>query len=223
MTPLIVKARLRNGFVQRDPWSPTLDGIVAAIVMRDRLGADAFAANASRNALMEPVEGLPFEVVRDDAHWWYAVSSPRLLGVAGRERRHFHRRFDDGLERHLEVGVKRVQTSAGPYKNARLFDTRTICRGVEWHVVGDAEALRRILAKVSQIGARRGVGYGEVVEWIVADGGDAEEARFRRPLPAAFAAQLGISGPVMPWGLVPPARTGLVDCVMPMMEARHAA
>lgn len=215
MQPLVVRARLRNGYVARDPWSPSLDGIIAAAVMRERIGMDAMVVNGARAVDMTPVEGLPLEVVRDGEHWWYAASSPAAVGIVGRERRHFHRRFDDQLERHLVGDIKRVQTSAGPYKNARLFDTRVICRGLEWHAIGDGAEMRRLLSGVAQIGARRGVGYGEVTEWIVIDGGDSEQARFRRPLPEAFACRIGVDGPVVPWGLVPPARVGLVDCIMP--------
>jgi CRISPR type IV-associated protein Csf3 len=223
MRALRIRAVMRNGIVARDPWSPSIDGIVASVVMRERLGEEEFTANAVRSADLAPVAGLPFEVVRSGDHWWYAVSSPVLVDMAGRQRRPFHRRFDDQMERYLDPDVRRINTSAGAYKNARLYDTRVICRAIEWHAIGDADRLKAVLATVYQIGARRGVGYGEVAGWEITEDGCHETARHNRPLPESYAQSLGLHGPVIPWGLVPPARIGLVDCVMPMEEAQHAA
>jgi CRISPR type IV-associated protein Csf3 len=214
MTPLRIRARLRNGYVARDPWTPTLDGILAAVTMRRRLGDD-YASSAANPSRLEAVTGLPLEVVRSDDLWWYAASSPRPLGAVARERRFYHRRFDDQHERYLAERIKHVQTSAGPYKNTRLYDTRVICRGVEWHVVGEAAPIRAMLAEVEQIGARREVGYGEVVEWLI-DAGDATIARLRRPLPVAYARVHEVAGTEMPWGIVPPLRINPVLCVMPV-------
>lgn len=218
MMPLCIRARLLNGYVARDPWSPTLDGILAAVVMRERLGAEAYAISAASPRTWSAVEGLPLAVERDGDLWWYQASSPRPVGEAGRERRHYHRRFDDQHERFLVEGVRRVMTAAGPYKATRLHDTRVICRGVEWHVVGDREEIDRLLRSVSQVGARRGCGYGEVVEWLIG-AGDEDQARHRRPLPRSYAERVGIRGPVVPWTLVPPARHSIVDCVMPEAPA----
>lgn len=220
MTPLRIRAGLVRGFAAKDPWSPAIDGIIAAVVMRDRIGSEEFVLRGSRNSTLEHVTGLPIEIVRDGDRWWYASSSPLIVDIAGRERRYFHRRFDDQHERHLVDVVKRVMTAAGPYKSTRLFDTRVIASAVEWHVIGDQTEIERILRRVSQIGGRRGIGYGEVSEWSVTADGDASIARHHRPLPVTYAEAHGIDGQRMPWGLVPPGRLDPVDCVMP--EARHA-
>ena len=220
MTPLRITARLVNGYAMRDPWSPALDGILAAVVMRERLGAEAYAIASASPRDWTPVEGLPLAVERDGGHWWYAASCPRAVDAAGRERRHFHRRFDDQHERHMVDGIRKVMTSAGPYKGTRLADTRVICRGLEWHVIGEQPELERLLQHVTQIGARRSIGYGEVSAWRV-EAGDADIARLQRPLPAGYAARLGITGLVLPRGLVPPSRCNLVECVMPVVSS-HA-
>lgn len=88
---------------------------------------------------------------------------------------------------------------------------------LEWHAVGDAAEIERLLRGVAQVGAHRGAGFGEVAEWLVEDGGEASEraARLRRPLPVGYARRLGLPGPVLPWGLVPPGRVDRVECVMP--------
>lgn len=215
MRPLCVRAVLRNGIVVRDPWSPTLDGIVAAVVMRERLGEEDYVLGGAVPSSLTIVEGLPFVVRSYGDHWWYAVSSPVIVDEIGRERRHYHRRFDDHEERFLRDGVRRVMTAAGPYKGSRLVDTRVLCHAVEWHAVGDAVEVERLVRDVVQIGGRRAVGYGEVVRWEIDETGDMEIADRHRPLPVEYAAALGIEGPVMPWGLAPPLRIHQVECVMP--------
>lgn len=212
MTPLRIIARLQNGVIQSDPWSPSIDGILAAAMMREKLG-DAFYL--SRVADMQPVVGLPLDVVRHGDRWWYACSSPQLIDSHGKDRRYYHRRFDDHLEQYLPPKMGRVLTAAGPYKNTRLSETRIVCRGLEWHVIGDAEKIERLLINVDQIGAGRGRGHGVVLNWRVTDG-DAERAA-NRPVPVEYAESIGLVGRVFPWGIVPPFRLPhlICDCVMP--------
>jgi CRISPR type IV-associated protein Csf3 len=222
MTPLRVICHLCNGFVRRDPWSPAIDGIIAAVVMRDRLGDD-YAYGAAQPSQMVKVEGLPLAVERHGNDWWYCASFPEVIGEVGKERKFFHRRFDDHRERYLEPGVKKVLTSAGPYKMARLWDTRNICRGLEWHVIGDASEISSLLERITQVGGRRGVGFGEVTRWeVTADGAEERAARLWRPLPVAYAEAHGLKGPVMPYGLTPPSWCPLwkIDCIMPEIPAR---
>lgn len=214
MQPLRIRADLVNGFAAKDPWSPAIDGILAAVEMKRRLGDDFSSPQPSR---LQPVEGLPLEVVRHGDLWWYAASSPVIVGFAGKEKKHYHRRFDDQHERYLPDKMGRVMTAAGPFKTTRLFDTRIICRAVEWHVVGDADEIREMLADVEQVGAKRGTGFGMVKSWQIS-GGDRRISYGHRPLPVGFQEVHGAQ--VMPWGIVPPARWRPVECVMP--EVRHA-
>lgn len=217
MKPLKVRAVLRNGYAAKDPWSPAIDGIIAAQIMRRELGDD-YASSAAQPSALRHVEGLPLEVISWGDLWWYAASSPIIVGFAGREKRAFHRRFDDQHERHLVEGAKKIMTAAGPYRNTRLFDVRVICRALEWHVVGRPDEVYDLVRGVDQIGGRRSVGFGEVVEWQVCDG-DPRIARGHRPLPVGLQEIQG--GMVMPWGIVPPVRLRPVECVMP--DERHAA
>jgi CRISPR type IV-associated protein Csf3 len=218
MKPLRVLCHLCNGFVRRDPWSPAIDGVLAAALMRERLGDDEYAISAAQPSKLMQVEDLPLAKERFGDHWWYCASIPAVVGAAGKERKNFHRRFDDHRERWLEDGAKKVLTSAGPYKSARLWDTRVICRGVEWHVVGDAAEVERLLRRITQLGGRRGVGYGAIAGWeVTPDGADEQAARLRRPLPVAYAEANGVTGPVVPYGLTPPSWCAAwkTDCVMP--------
>jgi hypothetical protein len=56
-----------------------------------------------------------------------------------------------------------------------------------------------------------------VREWTVMDDGDENTALFHRPLPVDYARRVGVSGPVMRWGIRPPARIpeNQAECVMP--------
>lgn len=213
MTPIRIRVRLVNGFVVKDPWSPAIDGIIAAAFMREKLGDDFFT---QREADMQPVEGLPLAVERHDGRWWYLASSPAQIGARGQDKRFFHRRFDDQHEAYLPPGIGRVLTAAGPYKSSRLYERRAICRGLEWHVIGNEPEIRRLLGTIDQIGGGRGRGYGQVSEWLY-DAGDEAIARRRRPLPVEYAQVIGVTGRVMPWGVVPPGRiaAAICDCVMP--------
>jgi len=214
--PLRIRAHLRNGYAAKDPWSPAIDGILAAVAMRRKLG-DEYISSAAQPSKLQPIEGLPLEVCRWGDLWWYAASSPIIVGFAGREKKAYHRRFDDQYERHLVDGIRRVMTAAGPYKNTRLHDTRVICRALEWHVIGDEASIRDLLSDVEQIGGRRGIGYGWVTEWQIS-AGDPRIARGHRPLPVDI--QESQDGMVMPWGIVPPGRWRPIECWMP--EERHA-
>lgn len=214
MTPLRIRARTPAGFSQRDPWSPSLDGILAAALMRTRLGDDYFT---SREADMRLVDDLPLQIERDGERWWYCVSSPQTLGAVAQNRRYYHRRFDDQHEGYLVQDVKKVLTSAGPYKSTRLYETLIVCKGLQWHAIGDAAEVRRLLASIVQIGGGRARGQGVVTEWIVDEEGDEEAARLNRPLPVDYALAHGRDGRRMRWGIAPPARiaAALCDCVMP--------
>jgi hypothetical protein len=212
MTPIAITAELHNGFVSADPWSPAVDGILAYWLLRERLGADEFSIGQGHSHQMTPVEGLPLEVIRDGP----------LYGSAATVRKHIHRRFDQTAAEKYLPPTRKVQTSAGAYKNARISLMHRITERVTWHVVGDRPEIERLLRRCTHIGAKCGAGFGRVRAWTYAEG-DAELARHWRPLPSAHAEALGIDGPRMRWGIRPPGRiaANCCECVMP--EAEHVA
>lgn len=216
METLIVTARLRNGFAASDPWSPSIDGILAYWMLREQLGEAAFTAGAADPGSLHPVEGLPLERIEHQGLWWYACSSPIYDEVA-QSLRYYHRRFDArAAERYADVG-RRVDVKSGPYKSSRLSQVVHTCAAVQWHVMGDADRIRHLLRRCAAIGAKINTGFGAVAEWTVSPGGEAEIARRRRPLPADYASQHGIEGPVMRWAIRPPSRLrgNQTECVMP--------
>lgn len=217
MQPLKITARLYNGFAA-DDWSPTLDGILAYWQLR-LADPDGFLTTQGRSDLMEPADGLPLEKIADGDLWWWACSSP-LYALHQTHRTYFHRRFDDRHERFMPDGTKTVLTAAGPYKNYRKSLLFRVTDAVVWHCVGDEAALRDLLAHCHHIGAKPSQGYGRVREWRV-EPGDLKAALYHRPLPVDYARLKGIEGPVMRWGIRPPARIAAnqAECIMPPCAA----
>ena len=217
MQPLLITARLVNGFVAGDPWSPTLDGLLAASLMRQRLGEEDFTLGALRPSAMSPVDGLPLERCAHADLWWYACSSPIHRRDALVERRWLHRRFDAAQAVDLLPTARRIATTAGPLKDYRISELRRVVPAVYWHAIGDAEEIARLLHGIEAIGAGRARGHGEVAEWTVVAGGEPALARHHRALPVAYADLHGIVGARMLAGIRPPARLpcNVVECVVP--------
>ena len=219
MEPLRVRAHLANSFSAADPWSPSLDGILAYYQLRERLGEEEFALGMTGHRPLVTPDDLPLERVTWGEQWWWATSAP-IVAVAARYTRHFHRRFDaDQAERYLDPRVRRVQVSAGPYKAYRHARTHTVTRQIVWHCIGDGAEIRRLLRLCTAVGFGRGQGYGTVTGWTVtAEGADETLARFWRPLPADYAAAHGVDGPRLAWGIRPPGRMpeNRTLCVMPV-------
>lgn len=221
METLSVTAHLYSGFVASDPWSPAIDGILAYWHLRERLGPDAFAISQGHDHAMAPVDDLPLEIVRHGAWWWYACSSP-LMAAQANVRRHLHRRFDQTpAEQYLPEGMRKVQTQAGAYKNARMAVVQHVTDRVSWHVIGERDPIERLLAQCHHIGARVGVGFGRVRRWEIVPG-DERMARHHRPLPVDYAAAAGIDGERMLWGIRPPGRLAVnqAESVMPFTDQR---
>jgi CRISPR type IV-associated protein Csf3 len=220
MIPLRVTAYLANGFASNDPWSPSLDGILAFWYLRENLGAEAFSATSVDSSQMAPVTGLPLAVKRFGDQWWYQCTSPRYESRA-EFLRYFHRRFDaEHAARYLPPHRARIPTKAGPFKAYRLTTRVIVCDLIEWDAVGDIAEVRRLLARCSAVGHKIGHGNGRVLRWDVAPvDADADQwpVLAQRPLPVEYAARAGIEGPEMLWGLRPPVRItqNQAVCVMP--------
>lgn len=222
MIPLIVTAHLASPYSTSDPWSPALDGILAYWATRERLGEEEFALGMTGHRELVEVD-LPLARVDAGDTWWWACSSP-LVDAVQQFDSYTHRRFDDAaaLTATPET-VRRVLTAGGPYKIYRTRHVRVVAPSVRWHVIGDADEIQRLLARCHNIGAGHTRGWGQVREWTVDPGGNPQTARFRRPLPVAFATDhlehLG-PGTQLVWGIRPPGRRPEQKalCFMPEMR-----
>lgn len=211
MRPLIVTAETPAGYASGDPWSPTLDGILAYAVTRERLGPDM-----GTNLDLRPVEGLPLAVEEHGGQWWYAAGVPEAEPIRQYDR-HLHRRFDVLDAERLVPGVRKVQTAMGPYKAMRKPRHVTVTGTVRWQAIGEAAEVRRLLAGIPSIGSGWSRGFGRVVRWTVEE---VEAVTIRRPVPVAWGEERGITGARMIAALRPPAHLSenRVMCVMPEAE-----
>lgn len=217
--PLWVTARTPGGFSAADPWSPSLDGILAYQVLRARLGEEEFALGMTGHRPLVVCEDLPLRRVEHDGQWWWAASAPQTER-AGAFYRWFHRRFDqDAAMRYLPEGVRRVETAAGPYKAYRHRREVTLTPAVRWAAIGDPAAVRALVETVETIGFGGTKGWGVVSAWCVEPDPTAEmAAMYSRPLPVGYARTVGLAGADLQWwGIRPPGRhpEHQTLCVMP--------
>jgi CRISPR type IV-associated protein Csf3 len=219
MEAMVVIARLAQGYSAADPWSPSLDGILAYWRLREELGEEELTLGMTGHRPLV-VADLPLQRESWGDMWWWQCSSPMPAGGdEERFERHYHRRFDEGQAyRYAPKGTRAVLTSAGPYKAYRHRRQIVVCEELRWHAIGDAAEVRRLLRRCDFIGHGIGRGWGEVIEWTIEPGGDEWLARYHRPLPYEFAEAHGLRGAPLEWGLVPPGRDprNRALCVMPV-------
>lgn len=221
MQPLRVTAWLRHAYIANDPWSPSLDGLLAYLILREQLPEEEFIAGMS--GLVSPViADLSAMLAREEdgaGHWWWVCSSPVPAQPLMRFPVWFHRRFDAGeAAARVDPRVRRVETAGGAYKNYRQRRMATATASLTWHCVGEAGALTRMLRRCYHVGHRLDAGFGEVTGWeVTASGADERLARLHRPLPVAWATARGVGGMVLDWGIIPPGRwpAHRTLCVMP--------
>lgn len=214
--PIRITAHLAQGYSAADRWSPAIDGILAYWKARELFGPEEFALHASGQGALSTI-GLELASEEHGGLWWWQASAP-VIREAEVFARHYHRRFDE----HAAYGVlpettRKVETAAGPYKAYRNQRLVRLVPELTWHVVGDIVEVQRLLERCAYIGHGIARGWGEVTRWEFAPG-DENVARFHRPLPRAFAAEHGIDGMLMDWGIRPPGRAKAHQelCVMPV-------
>lgn len=208
MQPLKITAELMTGFASKFDWSPSIDGILAWVVQRERLGVEEFTLTQHRSDLQEPVKGLPLAVEHYDDDWWYQCSQP-IFESKGVVTHNLHRRFNVREAEKLSHDKKtKIETTKGPYKNARFQLKQHITPQIAWYAIGDKQEIERLLESITHIGAKVGAGFGRVRPngWRVELSENLDTPRFFRPLPKSFADAHGISGIVMEWGHRPPLR-----------------
>ena len=99
MQSLKVTAHLMTGFATKFDWSPSIDGILAWVVQRERLGVEEFTATHHRPDLQASVKGLPLRKwEREGDDWWYQCSMPIYQSHAVMTH-NLHKRFKALRER----------------------------------------------------------------------------------------------------------------------------
>lgn len=218
--PFSVTAHLPAGYSASDPWSPSLEGLLAYWMLREQLGEEAFALGSIGVDPMRVIgpDDLPLAVDRHEEAWWWVASSPIVASVA-RFPRWFHRRFDLAeAATYTAEAARTVNVKGGQFKNYRIRREVVLTPTLTWHAMGDPDEVRRLLRRCTHIGYGGAKGYGEVARWeVAADGADESLARTYRPLPAEAATLRGIGGIPMRWGIRPPGRLPehQILCMMP--------
>lgn len=182
MIPLRVTARTRGG-IALPSGALALDALLAsAVAMRDALPPVSVGG-------VTPIE---IPVQREPAGRFH-LASFAMVRFDGFDLRWVNRRFPLPEAQALAgPRLKRIQISTGPCKSFRIPMESGHPAGdlLEWWCLGEEEPIRALLALVTHLGKRRGVGSGQVAEWTVKrcdSWGDGfpvvRDGRALRPLP----------------------------------------
>lgn len=217
MIPLIVTAHLERGFSAADRWSPSLDSILSAIQLQEKIGWKEYALGQSQNEKTD-FDNLPLHKVQGGGLWWWACSMPEFES-SHEINRQFFKRFNIDYSLLIDRKVKTIELTKGQFKNYSLSFKEIIATQVQWHCIGDKSEIERLLNQCQQIGAKRCKGLGYVTKWEIKESGDSEKAKFNRAIPADFAEQNKIVGIKMWRGFRPCFR--IVEnqtlCIMPIL------
>lgn len=117
--------------------------------------------------IIDPI--LPLVKRETNGHWYWAASF--ALGEPKKEfRTHWHKRYDlQAAVEYADFDGRRgkVDVGRGNYKNYRMPLTIFLVPELTWYVVGDLEAIKDLVCRITSIGKKRSQGYGKVREWTV--------------------------------------------------------
>lgn len=201
---LVVRANLATSVAMQPPWGLMLDGLLLAAAYRRQDAVHGRRSDA-HEWVSEP--GLPLVRVFKQ-RWVWASSSALVVGDAGEDVLWRHRRFRALRSFQVSSRVPSKPEEAGRFRGMRMPVVTTVCRALEWRVLGDPEGIRSLLDDIVSLGDDRSRGCGEVLSWEIEDQGSAEsfvEARdwflwtpdgsISRPVDVRHAAELGLDRP----------------------------
>lgn len=210
MQPIRIQAVLQDGRIAgTDPWFP-LDSILAAEWMR-RSHPEAFY-NASSHMLTHDLIIPDLALARRGAgDLWYWACSFNTERPMGEAIKHWHKRFDDHLEQHIDFGNKRgkIDVKSSKYKAYRMPMVVQLYDRLTWYAVGDADAVRELCSGMTHLGKKSSQGFGAVDYWEVEpwpeDWSEARDGRLTRAVPAELGLpEGGQSGRVAVYGIRSP-------------------
>ena len=211
-----------TGVTPQGFWA-ALDSILAAEWMR-RNHPDAYY-NASSHMLTNEliVAELPFER-RGQGDGWYWACSFNTEAPLTEYVMHWHKRFDDQLERYIDFGGKRgrVDVKSAKFKAYRMPMVIQLFDRLTWYAVGDPEAVRDLCSTVTHIGKKSAQGLGTVDYWEIRpwpeDWSETREGWLTRAIPVVAGLQ---SGRVAQYGIRPPYWHSGHQRVCAMPEVGH--
>lgn len=140
--------------------APALDALLGSVVaMRDGVTPAAHVGD---------LVPLSIPVAREAGGRFYLASFAQCRAAA-RETRYTHKRFPIEEAQMFGRDIKRIQINAGPAKSFRIPYETALLEGdrIDWWCYGDAAEIEALLAHVTHLGKKRGVGLGRVVRWTV--------------------------------------------------------
>jgi hypothetical protein len=160
--PLTVTAHLRSGspLVAYDP--VYLDGLLAWAVMHTATQGHGLARSDDPYWLPLPLrllwasgDGLPL--------WGCSVFLP--VGDAEPDTVYTHKRPPSADL----IDARKIKPGVGRWMDRRVPLPVRTCDAWQARCVGNADAIRELLAGVAFLGKRRGIGFGEIAEWEIAE------------------------------------------------------
>lgn len=160
MTPLRITAHL-------DPLGAPLampDGYLHI----DALLAAAVCVRDNVPPILDESDILPIEipVQREPGGRFHLASASLPVDWLCHEKRYTQRRFPVEHAPYM-TDMKRVNLAAGAQKNFRIPLDNGRVGALVWYLIGELVEIRQLLALISHLGKRRGVGYGKVSRWQV--------------------------------------------------------
>lgn len=205
---LRVTARLRQGVVLPPEWPLPLDGLLASMSRRRRLGA------GHGSVVDHHTERLPLSSYRTagTSHQWVWLASCASVNPDAQVEAHYwHRRFDHAAAEEAAALPPQVYEAHGRYRNHRVPLPATVTDRLDWLAVGNRDAVADLLSDVFALGRKWAQGEGAVLRWEVDDAGEPDRlavlwagGTIGRPVPARAAAELGVPDAAVSLGAVRP-------------------
>lgn len=196
MQPLHITAHLAGSISLARPSDLSLDGILAAQVLRRHYGNDFYnlpdpSEHLAFARLPLALRGQPSDTVaqaetgyvlwdratrmKDESLWYWACSTAQIE-IAGRDTQYWNKRFDaqPGLSDHIDFGgrVEKIIIEQGRYKAYHMPLPTLVTDKIVWYAYGDAEEIDRLLSDVTGIGKKRVQGNGHVLRWHIEPSAD---------------------------------------------------
>lgn len=149
---LVVRCSLASPIVAPDR-TIAFDGLLAAAVVRQT--GQPLASSAHECALVE------IPVQRSECNRFHLASLAQF-DIEKRSSSFTNKRFPMREAQTIST-VSRVQESTGPSKGFRIPREHLHVDKLEWFCIGSRELITDLLADVTALGKKRGVGMGEVV------------------------------------------------------------
>lgn len=232
---LEVTARMGAGAIVDPVWPQPLDGLLASVARRERLG-ESYGLVVDHH-----VQDLPLGRCRlAGQRWHWLATAARPAAHTVDDLQHWAKRVDEEpAERVVGVALTKYITTGGRYRSHWTPVPVTQTLTWTWRAIGDPDRLAALLDIAQWIGKKRAQGVGRIIGWDVTDRGpvptwaDAghggvawahwwDDGRPARPIPAREAETWGMGGCATiihgyrpPYWQAPNGQGRLPDCIHP--------